>query len=171
MKRIVFFIGVALAFSSCTSTLSVVRFDDYQKANREVAAALNAEGYFMSSKTNDTYNEVVATGDDELKNNYYSYETYTFIDSAQNTISYTVKYQTSKDNKGSMYLKNMNVTECATSDVRIFDHVCSDNGLINTTLNAIKKSEVVIHDSTKTVLACFGIVIALPTLIALTCLT
>ena len=141
MKKL--FLIVAIVFSvammtACRTTIQTISPTKYANEVDAVNKAIGALGYHLSGTSSDEKNEVYvssvfydnSTGysNSEMKNNYWWYDTYRFTDSAHNTASYQIKYQSSTDSKGAYYISNVSLIWCDCSNPDDYSKICGDSG-------------------------------------------
>lgn len=143
----------------------VISMQAYNDANEEIEQRLNNMGFQLSGRSNETKNEVSVTGASfsklsgygtAMKNNYWQYQNFEYLDSEGRMINYSVKYQPKEDRNGVRYLENLEVTNCNAS--RNYYTICSETGIVQSTLNNITpdKKITVPNQTTIGVGATFG---------------
>lgn len=139
MKRIIFMVicAVAILATSCTTTFQAVSLSSLKAANVAINDQLSDLGFQLSGQSNETKNEVSVTGTSysrytgygtSMKNNYFQYQEYSFVDSADNNVSYVVKYQLKKDINGKEYVENLELTNCNAN--KKYNTVCGPGGIV-----------------------------------------
>lgn len=147
MRRIVFYLEstlVIICFYSCTMTKPVTSYGTYKGAIKQVEQELSDEGFHLSGSRSETKNEVSVSGvsysrytgyGSAMSNNYWQYQEYQFDDSAGNSISYSVKYQLKKDNNGTEYVENLEVTNCSAT--KKYNEICGNSGVVKENIEKV----------------------------------
>ncbi len=166
MKKTFYLLTVLVMFSSCTSTLQVVSTENFGRALTTIEEGLSENGYEISGMSDETQNEVSVTGTSysyytgygsAMKNNYWQYREYSYIDSAENMVSYTVKYQLKQDINGDAFIQDLQVTNCSAN--KKYATFCGQDGIVKQNINQVANNPdktVRVSDSGKTVLAIIG---------------
>lgn len=142
MKRIqiILFLFVAAAcFTSCTTTktIQVVTKASLDRTLNEINGELSDYGYEMSGMSNESKNEVSVSGvsysrwtgyGSAMENNYWQYDEYAYVDSLDNNVSFTLKYQLSEDADGVPFLQSLEMTNCAAN--KNYYTMCGKDGIV-----------------------------------------
>lgn len=151
----------------CTSTVSVVLLPDLESANESIDIQLAEKGYSLTNKTSEQKNEVYVSGQSyskytgygtKMDNNYYLYAGYTYTNSNDDKVSYTVKYQVKTDGfepANFVFADNISVIGCESTASGKYNEICGDSGVVKGTIKEAKRTAVSVYDSLKTYCAAF----------------
>jgi len=166
MKKTFYLLAMLIMLSSCTTTMQVVSTENFSQALSTVEEQLSENGYEISGMSDETQNEVSVTGTSysyytgygsAMKNNYWQYREYSYIDSAENMVSYTVKFQLKKDIHGEAFIQNLQVTNCSAN--KKYATICGQDGIVKSNIEQVVNNPdktVRVSDTGKTLLAVLG---------------
>ena len=137
---------------SCTTTFRAVSSSYYDSTVATISEQLSEKGFTLSGTANETKNEVSVSGTSysyytgygsAMKNNYWQYQEYSYLDSDNNSVSYTVKFQLKKDSKGQEYVQDLSVSNCSAS--KDYNTICGMNGIVQSNMqNTINNPDAVV---------------------------
>ena len=154
-----FSIMTLLCMSSCTTTYPVTSKALLDQALNHVAIELKKDGYYLAGSSTDTKNDVRITGQSysnysgygtRLDNNYITSDTYRFADTIGNSMNFTVSYKKLKLNNGLIFVTNLQVKGCETSNVKEYTNLCGSNSPIKRLDNLPHDTSVSLYDANKT---------------------
>ena len=170
MRNIVRFVIIMLVsgifFASCSTTIQAVSPAQLNSAVAFIGEQLSEIGYELSGTAEESRNEMIVSGTSysyytgygsAMKNNYWQYQEYSFTDTNDNEVSYTMKYQLKTDSHGQSYIKNLDVTNCSAK--RDYNSICGMDGIVKSTISSVKDNpdlRVQVYDETMTILAATG---------------
>lgn len=137
INTVLFLFVMAVFFTSCSTTLPVVTQTALDRTLSEINSDLSDYGYEMSGASNESKNEVSVSGvsysrwtgyGSAMKNNYWQYDEYTYVDSLNNNVSFTIKYQRNKDVDGRPYLQSLEMTNCYSN--KNYNTMCGKDGIV-----------------------------------------
>ncbi len=153
--------------ASCVVNTEVVSLSAYNNKMSEIKAELENQGYILSGESNDVKNEMTVNGvtysrwtgyGTSMKNNYWSYDEFTFVDSAHNTISFTTKYMSKKSHDGVAYVDDLELVSCNAS--RDYSEICGGRGKVKSAIQKMNDQPdkvVQIYNSGGTTAAIIGV--------------
>lgn len=124
---------VVLHLVGCYSTHNVTSYKDLQGSINDARQELSKMGYELSGEDTRTDNNVYVEGvsystmtgyGTAMNNKYVTYDKYTFSNADGNTISYTVSYETHRSSDGVLYVTDVSVPQCETSNTKIYNQLC-----------------------------------------------
>ena len=134
---LVLFVMAVLLFERCATTFQAVSASSFEETLDMITEQLGYEGYSLSGTSSETKNEVSVTGTSysyytgygsAMKNNYWQYREYSYLDTANNNVSFTLKFQLKKDDKGVEYIQDLAVSNCSAS--QNYSTICGMNGIV-----------------------------------------
>lgn len=125
MKKrfVISFLAFPLLFAGCKGP-SYTSKGAYLGSLHEVELAMAGLGLYPVGTGQETVNEPYVF-DDEWKNDWVTYETRSFADSAGNTATFTVKYRSKYDG-----VSDVEVSGCEVSRSDYYQAVCGDDGVV-----------------------------------------
>ena len=136
MKKIIILLAVLVLSSGCTHKLYVTSKDYFKETNTRIQNELDLMGYSIIGEKSETKNEVYVEGvsysrfgyGSAMKNNYWTYGEYSFMDSTNNEVIYSLKYK-----EGSNYVQNVEVIGCSAK--KNHNEICGQDGVVKTNIN------------------------------------
>lgn len=173
MKKIFTVCGIVCVFvlmTACTTSRQTISTSTYLNEIGDVNKSIEQLGYKLSGTSSDQKNEVYVSATSystqtgygsAMGNDYYWYDTYRFLDSLNNTVSYQVKYKFGKDKNDVNYISGVSVIDCNCSNVKDYNVICK-NPVGVRKLNNIKNDQVsTFKDNSSTVALIWSVVIGL----------
>lgn len=126
---------VVMHLVGCYSTQNVTSYNDLQGAINDARQELSKMGYELSGEDTRTDNSVYvedvsystrAGYGTALNNKYVTFDKYTFSNADGNTISYTVSYETHRSSDGVLYVTDVSVPQCETSNPKDYNQLCGN---------------------------------------------
>lgn len=168
----------ALFMMGCTTSKHTINPATYSNKIESVNKSIESLGYHLSGTSSDQKNEVFVAATSystqagygsAMKNDYFWYDSYRFVDSLNNTVSYTVKYKYNKDIRDSFYVSNVSVVGCDCSKAKDYNQVCGQDG-VTKKINRIDNDQISkFNDSAGTLVLVLSIILGAE-IIALTAL-
>lgn len=169
MKKLLFIIVIAVTaiLSSCTTSKLAINGAGYKQNMQAVTQTIQEidSTYVLSQQGHTENNNVVVSG--VSYNQYTGYGTamanqlncqdsYTFTNAAGDNIEFTLTYQPQDDIHGNAFFESIYVSNCKTSNNKVFQNVCGNEGAIVNKINT-KNTEVSVYDKGKTIATTCGI--------------
>lgn len=158
------------AMSSCTTTIPVISVNAYKSVQDDIKSEMAEMGYSLSGEKSEQKNEVSVSGvsysrwtgyGSALKNNYWNYSEFSFVDSANNNVSYTLKYKEYFDH-GEKCIMETTLTGCNAN--KKYDEICGTNGLVKKKIGAMTDNPdkyIRVTDQAGTVVTVVGVTLGL----------
>ena len=178
MRKLLLFslVIVILGMTSCMDVYHVTKKSTFDRAINSVQFEMNNQGFNSIGSSSNTRNETVVTGvsysrysgyGSAMANNFITQDTYRFSDSIGNTMSYSVSYSLKQTPKGDLYVDNVEVSGCESSNPKYYNKLCGNESLINRINNLPKDMEIESINTANTALAATVPVILLSVIIVL----
>lgn len=128
-KNIILVIGAffCLSLSSCRVSFPAQSEEAYQQSVSAIKTELNKEGYNLVK-----FQAQGGTTDNE---------TYTFSNNNNEFVEFTLAVDRDSDQK-TKFIKSVEMRGCTTSNPSDFDHLCSQNGVVATTLKNNQRNDI-----------------------------
>ena len=147
--------------TGCYNTHMVTSYEDHQNEIKKVQVELLNMGYELSGKETRVDNNVHVTAvsyssqtgyGSAMQNDYVTTDRYTFSDTNGNVMSYSVSYNLneSDDSVKILYVTNVNVSQCETSNPKHYSTICDSHSHIWDIEDTPKNTKVRILDSLAT---------------------
>lgn len=144
-------LGVLL-LASCTISRQTISEKKFFQEIDDVNQSIELLGYHLSGTSSDVRNDLYVsdtwfsteTGySTEMKNDYYWYDSYRFMDSTNNIVSYQIKYKGkgTQDAKGVYYVSDVSLVGCDCTNTKDYNAVCGPRGVTNR-LNFVENDQV-----------------------------
>lgn len=179
MKKLLFIIVMAAlaVLSSCTTSKLAINDAGYKQNLQAVTQTIQEidSTYVLSQQGHSENNDVVVSGvsysqytgyGTAMANQLNCQDSYTFTNAAGEDIELTLTYQPQDDIHGNVFFESINVSNCKTSNKKIFQNVCGNEGSIANKINT-KNTEVTVYNKAKTIAATCGISIGASLIIIL----
>lgn len=165
MNRLLLIVLCSLLYS-CTTTIPATSVSALRNVTESITNTLDSSGYELSGQQHQSTNEVYVSGTSFSKrsgygtafnNDYWQHLTRTYLDSAYNNITYSIKYQLKKDSQGNEYVYDFELTNCSAS--KNYKKYCSDYGLVPKAFSEIIDNPditIQVPDKQNTTFACIG---------------
>lgn len=163
---ILFAFALAGFCSSCTTMVNVVSTDAYKNGIKSICEDLSQMGYELVGSSSEEKNEVAVSSvsysrftgyGSAMSNNYWTYASYQFVDSANNQVAFEVKYQL-KRSRGVDFVDNLDVLSCQAS--KDYQNVCGASGVVKEKVYTVKDNPdmmVAIENKSGTVTLAVGL--------------
>lgn len=152
MKKILMAGVMALILTACVGPMHVTSVPAYNNTINMVVAGIESEGYKLVGNNHDTRNErrhEVAhmegdnTYSDWIPNDMVNIDTYSFANTAGNTMSFIVQYKGGMDHtNGTFYYTDVKVVGCSTSNKQDNERLCGEHSPV-WSLDTIQKDMTV----------------------------
>lgn len=163
MKKVVLLAIITLVFASCTSTINVTSFGQYNRNIETVKSDLAGKGYSLSGHQQESASNTVVTGvsystktgyGTAMANDHYTYDTYSFSNSNGDVAEIMLKYRGRYSSYSDMnYMETVELLGCKTSKASDYDKICGYNSSVKPYLsNMYKDTNVEVYDENKTYL-------------------
>ena len=152
MKKIYFALillcGTA-TLTSCYSTYSGTSYREHLEEIDKIAISLNKEGYELSGKASSTQNNIHVTNvsystksgyGTAMANDYVTTDRYTFINSDGNNVCFEVSYNLRQSFDSILYITNVNIPQCSTSNPKEYNKMCGNNSPIYNITNTPQRT-------------------------------
>lgn len=157
----IFFLVILMTTTGCYNTHMVTSYEDHQNEIKKVQVELLNMGYELSGKETRVDNNVHVTAvsyssqtgyGSAMQNDYVTTDKYTFSDTNGNVMSYSVSYNLneSDDSVKILYVTNVNVSQCETSNPKHYSTICDSHSHIWDIEDTPKNTKVRILDSLAT---------------------
>lgn len=154
----IFYLVVLMITTGCYNTHMVTSYEDHQKEIKKVQVELLNMGYELSGKETRVDNNMHVTAvsyssqagyGSAMQNDYITTDKYTFSDTNGNVMSYSVSYNLdeSDDSVKILYVTNVNVSQCETSNPKHYSIICDSHSRIWDIEDTPKNTKVRINDS------------------------
>ena len=140
MRKLLIICAAVIVLSACVGPKRVTSVSAYNNTIDAVVARIESEGYTFVNKKHDRRNErrhQVAhmegdnTYSDWIPNDLLNLDTYSFIDSAGNTMQFEVQYRAEVDHQnGTVYYTEVQTVGCSTSNREHYERLCGDRSPI-----------------------------------------
>ena len=140
--HLLLFLAVMFSMTSCYNTFNTTKKATYDRAIDSVRLQLSNQGFAYVGKRYST--NVVASNRERPGDIITSVqkETYRFADDSGKTMSYSVSYGKGLSNKGVVFVNDVELCECETSDPNDFESLCGDDAFVNQLSNLPKDQKV-----------------------------
>ena len=136
LKNLIIIFALLIISVGCTYKLFVTSKEYFKATNAQIQNELGQMGYFVIGEKTETKNEVSVEGvslsrygyGSAMKNNFWTYGEYSFMDSTNNEVTYFLKYQ-----EGPNYVQTVEVTGCMAK--KNHDEICGQNGVVKANIN------------------------------------
>lgn len=163
MKKLSLLLIITLTLTSCTSTINVTSFGQYNRNIETVKSDLVGKGYTLSGHNQESSSNTVVTGvsystytgyGTAMDNDHYTYDTYTFSnangDFAEISLKYRGRYSSYSDMN---YMQTVELLGCKTSKSSDYNKICGYDSAVKPYLsNMYKDANVEVYDENKTYL-------------------
>lgn len=163
MKKLSLLLIISLTIASCTSTMNVTSFEQYNRNIESVKSDLASKGYTLSGQNQESSSNTVVTGvsystytgyGTAMDNDHYTYDTYTFSntngDFAEISLKYRGRYSSYSDMN---YMQTVELLGCKTSKSSDYNKICGYDSAVKPYLsNMYKDANVEVYDENKTYL-------------------
>lgn len=144
MRKLYLLLVLAVVFSmtSCYHTFYTTKKTTYDNAIKSVRLQLSDQGFAFVGNNNTTN---VVKPDMERPGAIITSiqkETYRFADDSGKTMSYSISYGKGESNKGIVFVNDVELCECETSDPNDFERLCGDDAVVKQLSNLPKDQEV-----------------------------
>ena len=159
-------LGVLFVFSSCTQTRYVIGKTTLDKSMDSIKGQLCDEGYYLIGVVSNTNNENVVAGisysqytgfGTAMTNKLITQDTYKFVDTIGNTMSYSISYLLKQSNDGIPYVEELDLCGCETSNPKDYDKFCGSGRISNYVKNMPNNQAVQLLNTGETVLVFAGV--------------
>ena len=159
MKKYAFVImGIAfmLFMSSCINTRNVTSYNQHYAEILGARDALSTMGFELSGEGTRTNNDIYVSSvsysaetgyGSAMSNNYVTTDCYSFTDTNGNTMSYCVSYELHRSFDKVLYVTNVSVPQCETSNPKDFTRMCGSGSPIKDILRVPQNTPVKIYNS------------------------
>ncbi|MBQ2386874.1 MAG: hypothetical protein II300_06305 [Bacteroidales bacterium] len=161
MKKVFLLLIITLTLASCTSTMNVTSFEQYNRNIEIVKSDLAGKGYTLSGHNQESSSNTVVTGvsystytgyGTAMDNDHYTYDTYTFSnangDFAEISLKYRGRYSSYSDMN---YMQTVELLGCKTSKSSDYNKICGYDSAVKPYLsNMYKDANVEVYDESKT---------------------
>lgn len=140
--KLLVILGTVLFFgTSCTDKLYVNSQDSYRQTTDQIKNELGNQGYSLIGEKKETKNEVSVEAvsytragyGSKMQNNYWTYGEYSFLDSENNEVKYSLKFE-----EGTDFVYNVQVIGCSSS--KNYDEICGESGVIKSNINNMNEN-------------------------------
>ena len=177
MKKIFLALIIAMTLASCTSTINVTSFKEYDENINKVKSDLYGKGYELSGHNQESSSNTVVTGvsystqtgyGTAMDNDHYTYDTYTFSNANGDVAEFSVKYRGRYSSYSDVnYMQTVELLGCKTSKASDYNKICGSNSSIRPLIGNMKKDiDVQVYDNDKT-WACFYLILGVACIIPL----
>ena len=184
-KKIIIYIALTVAvhcLTGCYSTITVTSKERFDNAIASTEQSLNKNGYKKTGASTGKNTDVTQTTTimymphvgyvpySDTKKEETTINTYSFVDSIGNSVSYSVAFEVKESLDKIWYVENVNVVGCATSTPNHYEPLCGDTSSIKQLNNVRKCDNVYVYDNDKTwtvvIIGLLGVLAAVITLLA-----
>lgn len=169
MKKIFLALIIAMTLASCTSTINVTSFKEYNENIERVKTDLYCKGYNLSGHYQESSSNTVVTDvsystqtgyGTAMDNDHYTYDTYTFSNANGDVAEFSVKYRGRYSSYSDVnYMQTVELLGCKTSKASDYNKICGSNSYIRPLIGNMKKDiDVQVYDNDKT-WACFYLIL------------
>ena len=113
--------------TSCRSHYAASSERAYQESINAVKTVMTNDGYTLASQSVD--------------NGYHDKETYSFSNESGETVQFTYEVHRGEHN-GDIFIDEVNLTGCKTSNAQNYYHYCGSDGVPNTVMKSTLKKDV-----------------------------
>ena len=158
-------ISVLIGLSSCMDPYYVTKKTTFDKIIDSVKMQMSKDGYKLIGINTEAKNDVFVEATSysrysgygtKLGNNFVAQDTYRFVDTLGNTLNYSVVYSPKQNSDGSLYVKNVSVCGCETSNPNDYEKLCGNEFLVELINGMPRDQEVEKVNVMNTVLAVTG---------------
>ena len=138
MKKFIVIFGALLTiFAGCSTKRYVTSKESFKSTTDQIQNDLGNWGFSIVGEKTETKNEMAVSDvsytassgyGSAMKNNYWTYGEYSFADSNNNEVTYTLKYKEGVD-----FVQVVEVIGCAAK--KNFDEICGQNGVVKSNIN------------------------------------
>lgn len=137
MKNLLLLALCLFFFSACTTKRYVTSKESFKKTTDQIEKELGNWGLSIVGEKTETKNEVSVDGvsfspktgyGSAMQNNYWTYGEYTFTDSENNEVIYSLKYE-----EGIDFVGKVEVIGCSAK--KNYDEICGQNGVVKSNIN------------------------------------
>ena len=159
-----------MLFCGCYSTHNVTSYSDHYSEILKTRSALSDMGYELSGEDTRTDNNVYVSAvsystqtgyGSAMNNKYVTTDRYTFTNKDGNTMSYCVSYELYRSYDSILYVTNVSVPQCETSNPKDYTKLCGYSSPIRDVTQLPQNTPVKIYDSVGTYVLSYTIILAL----------